>query len=101
MEKSFYFGKISSNSSLKPQSLLPGEIYNVDNNMLAALDRLEDAPRFYQRKTKVIEVLDEPGETILSYIYLLEDYKKELLQKEMLSTYKSQDQTGDRAYVPK
>ena len=74
-----------------------GEIYEVDQKMLAKLDELEDHPNYYQRRPEMVKKL-EGSEDIKCWIYLLKKYKVEMLKLPMLSNYNSEDDHG-RPYV--
>lgn len=52
-----------------PGKTVRGEVYEVDGPTLAALDRLEDAGKLYQREL-FPAVLEETGETVPAWVYL-------------------------------
>ena len=62
-----------------------GEIYNVDDNMLKSLDVIEDAPNYYIRRQEEIDLVDKEGQVsnpITCWLYILPDFKEELLNDE-------------------
>lgn len=51
-----------------------GEIYQVDPDALAGIDRLEGHPRWYRRKVIPIELHAEVTTRIHAWIYFMSDY---------------------------
>ncbi|KAK9883622.1 hypothetical protein WA026_001795 [Henosepilachna vigintioctopunctata] len=63
-----------------------GELYEVDDKVLKALDELEDHPNFYIREqNEVISLEDSTVHT--AWIYFIKSFRKELLEKQMLKNY--------------
>uniref|UniRef100_A0A182JDW5 Gamma-glutamylcyclotransferase family protein n=1 Tax=Anopheles atroparvus TaxID=41427 RepID=A0A182JDW5_ANOAO len=65
-----------------------GEIYEIDDPMLARLDVLEDYPRLYERRTEAIRNTDD-GSVVNCLIYLLRNIPKRLLAYPMLTEYRN------------
>lgn len=63
-----------------------GELYEVDDNVLANLDTLEDHPTFYVREEKQVENVAN-NTTITAWIYFIKEFKSELLQRQMYESY--------------
>ncbi|XP_033725864.1 putative gamma-glutamylcyclotransferase CG2811 [Pecten maximus] len=68
---------------------IKGEVYEVDERMLEALDALERHPVFYRRE--MIPVTSEDGSTVDCGCYILFDFREELLE---LPFYESYDSKG-------
>ncbi|XP_060077242.1 gamma-glutamylaminecyclotransferase C-like [Ylistrum balloti] len=64
-----------------------GEVYEVDERMLEALDGLERHPVFYRRE--MIPVTCEDGCVVECGCYLLFDFRKELLELQFYDSYDS------------
>ena len=62
-----------------------GEVYTVDDEMLASLDILENAPSYYTRRSEKVLL---HGKSFDCHMYLLTDFKKELLAG---STYEARE----------
>ncbi|XP_068621972.1 putative gamma-glutamylcyclotransferase CG2811 [Battus philenor] len=74
-----------------------GEVYEVDDNMLAKLDILEDHPNYYIREIDNVEIMkSDTNETqkIKCWIYFLKNFKEELLSRQMLENYSSSGSHG-------
>ncbi|XP_031414697.1 gamma-glutamylaminecyclotransferase-like isoform X2 [Clupea harengus] len=78
-----------------------GEVYSVDDQMLAFLDRFESIPHMYQRtlvKLKVEEWVDgagcaqTPGSTMEAFVYSTTTYQPEWVK---LPSYENYDAYGD------
>uniref|UniRef100_A0A336MK65 Gamma-glutamylcyclotransferase family protein n=1 Tax=Culicoides sonorensis TaxID=179676 RepID=A0A336MK65_CULSO len=66
-----------------------GEIYEVDDQMLKVLDRLEDVGNFYDRETIIFDVLDSNHkESVEAFVYVLNKYPAGLLNESMMSDYR-------------
>ena len=67
---------------------ISGEVWSVDNETLADLDRIEGYPDFYNR----IEVSTSKGKAWMYYITNINEYNAELIEpnEEMISTWKEQ-----------
>ena len=72
-----------------------GEVYAVDDTMLASLDILENAPSYYTRRSEKV-FLD--GKHVDCHMYLLSDFRKELLSNEFLKEYTAR---RGKSYVPR
>ncbi|XP_068234655.1 putative gamma-glutamylcyclotransferase CG2811 isoform X2 [Palaemon carinicauda] len=72
---------------------IEGEIYDVDDNMLAKLDVLEDHPKYYERKVKKA-VLQDSGEEVDIWIYLLHHYKPHMIELPFLKSYQHNGDHG-------
>ncbi|PSN53029.1 putative gamma-glutamylcyclotransferase [Blattella germanica] len=64
-----------------------GEVYEVDDGMLMHLDVLEDHPSFYKRQLRSVNLIG--SEEITCWIYLLQNFKPDLLSYDLLSDYRS------------
>ena len=72
-----------------------GEVYTVDDEMLASLDILENAPSYYTRRLEKV-LLD--GKNLDCHMYLLTNFRKELLAFEFLKEYTA---SKGKPYVPR
>ena len=72
-----------------------GEVYTVDDEMLASLDILENAPSYYTRRLENV-LLD--GKNLDCHMYLLTNFRKELLAFEFLKEYTA---SKGKPYVPR
>ncbi len=72
----------------EPDSFFVGEVYNVDERMLSSLDRLEDAPSYYIRREESIQSGREP---LKCWLYVLPNFKPELLSLKCLESYSAKD----------
>ncbi len=75
---------------------IKGEVYSVDEAMLDALDELEDAPKYYERKVERI-IIGEEDEEVECFLYALTDFKDELLDEEFIDEYSAKI----KPFVPK
>ncbi|XP_053207397.1 gamma-glutamylaminecyclotransferase C-like [Panonychus citri] len=74
-----------------------GEIYAVDDSVLADLDDLEDHPDFYQRKQIDIELISNNGESnepIKIWTYLFPKFKSSMLEVKCFDNYSSYGDHG-------
>lgn len=71
---------------------IKGEIFEVDEKMLARLDLLEDYPAFYDRAVREIDVGTEKEQC---WLYYLNNFPEKLLSLPHLSEYKD---TADKRY---
>nr|CAD7604293.1 unnamed protein product [Timema genevievae] len=71
-----------------------GEVYKVDEQMLASLDILEDHPSFYQRDIEHVRLMNSTEEENIfkCWIYFLNKFKPEMLS---LPHHKNYSSTGD------
>lgn len=74
-------------------NFIKGEVYSVDEQMMARLDVLEDYPEFYDREIQDINVGTDEKEKC--WIYIIKTFPEKLLSLPLLSEYKN---TPDRAY---
>lgn len=74
-----------------------GEVYEVDDKVLANLDILEDHPKLYVRSENNVELLgiDNNSDGAISnkvtkvWTYFIRNFREELLHKPMLESYSS------------
>ncbi|XP_011641860.1 putative gamma-glutamylcyclotransferase CG2811 isoform X2 [Pogonomyrmex barbatus] len=82
-----------------------GEIYDMDSNMLARLDELEEHPKFYERtEEKVLlapesalkpeKTFEEVSESTRAWIYFLPKYRSSLLDGPMYESYNNNGSHG-------
>ncbi|XP_077524418.1 gamma-glutamylaminecyclotransferase-like isoform X2 [Amblyomma americanum] len=81
-----------------------GELYSVDDKMLATLDDFECHPKYYVRTEEDVEMsADQPDEKckkrLKAWIYFLKNYREELLQRPHIADYSSKGNHG-LEYVP-
>jgi len=76
---------------------IQGEIYEVDDDMLGHLDKLEQHPNYYTRTAQEFEIISSSnvedikvGDVIKGGIYLLKNFKEDLLKLPFLETYEDQ-----------
>ena len=74
-----------------------GEIYSVIDKQLAALDKLENVPHFYVRKE--VDIIMEGEKTKKCWLYVLPDFKEELLDEETIDDYEAG--ARGKEYVPR
>ncbi len=73
---------------------IKGELFSVDDATLAKLDELENHPTLYVRQVHSFEAAD--GKIIEAWIYLLREYKPEMLELEFYESYSSEGSHGKR-----
>ncbi|XP_054927380.1 uncharacterized protein [Dermacentor andersoni] len=84
---------------------ISGELYSIDDKMLATLDDFESHPKYYVRSEEDIELLTsqlndkKTKKKLKAWIYFLKDYREELLQRPYLASYSSKGDHG-LEYVP-
>lgn len=78
-----------------------GELYLVDDAMLAKVDELECHPTYYERQEKDVQVIESidkfyctSGEILRPWIYFLKDYKSFMLELTHLEEYSSTGSHG-------
>ncbi|XP_020290419.1 putative gamma-glutamylcyclotransferase CG2811 isoform X2 [Pseudomyrmex gracilis] len=82
-----------------------GEVYDVDSQMLAKLDELEENPTFYERTQDQIlmapenlvsfgKPLEEVSEIISAWVYFLPRFKPSLLERPMYEFYSNNGSHG-------
>lgn len=76
-----------------------GEVYEVDNAVLANLDILEDHPNYYVREQRKVRSLDN-NSSITAWIYFIKSFKPDLLKRQMFESYSNTDSHGLK-YVPR
>ncbi|XP_022643442.1 putative gamma-glutamylcyclotransferase CG2811 isoform X2 [Varroa jacobsoni] len=69
-----------------------GEVYSVNDDMLTALDDLENHPNYYVRQQEPVEISD--GSILTPWVYFLIDFQEKLLQKPFLDNYSSSGSHG-------
>lgn len=75
---------------------MTGEVYGVDEKMLDRLDEFESHPRYYVRLEEEVDLtyLDGRSERRNAWVYFLNNYKTEFLNKPCLSEYSSKGAHG-------
>lgn len=63
-----------------------GEVFQVDDKMFERLDKLEEHPKFYERKLTQINTEDS---VIDCWCYFMTNFRQELLSKEFIEDYDS------------
>ena len=80
---------------------IEGEIYEVDDDKLKILDKLEGVPSHYiRRQVQVESSLADGSEILPCWLYIKEKFKPELLKLPHLDTY-SPDTYRDKPYIPR
>lgn len=74
-----------------------GEIYNVNEEVLAELDILEAHPELYTREERDFHA--EDGSIIRAWIYVFKKFSESLLELEFYESYDSEGSHGKK-YVP-
>ncbi|XP_018021565.1 putative gamma-glutamylcyclotransferase CG2811 [Hyalella azteca] len=96
-----------------------GEVYEVDERMLAQLDVLEDHPKYYEREIRRVTLTPQAGEatpltpasettpptaaseaTVDAWVYLLPSFKPAMLDLPRLKSYSASGPHG-LAYMPR
>lgn len=75
-----------------PGNHIKGEVYEVDEKMMAHLDVLEDYPAFYDRE--VNEIVMEPGsnvEKMNCWIYMMRNFPEKMLCFPTLTEYRNSE----------
>ncbi|XP_045108699.1 putative gamma-glutamylcyclotransferase CG2811 isoform X1 [Portunus trituberculatus] len=75
-----------------------GEVYEVDDKMLELLDRLEDHPKYYERKMKKVK-LQESGKELECWVYLLHKYKPFMMELPFLNDYIAAADDPEKQYI--
>ncbi|XP_018571032.1 putative gamma-glutamylcyclotransferase CG2811 isoform X2 [Anoplophora glabripennis] len=73
-----------------------GEVYQIDNKVLAKLDTLEDHPNYYIRDLYDVESLNETREKTKAWIYVIKNFKKDLLNQPFYESYSNSGSHGKR-----
>ncbi|XP_077982188.1 gamma-glutamylaminecyclotransferase C-like [Glandiceps talaboti] len=75
---------------------IQGEVYDVDDQMLAVLDDLEGHPTYYERSKLTVKFLgnDKCGKTESIWVYVLKTFKEELAKLPYLDSYDSKGDHG-------
>nr|XP_023030271.1 putative gamma-glutamylcyclotransferase CG2811 isoform X1 [Leptinotarsa decemlineata]XP_023030272.1 putative gamma-glutamylcyclotransferase CG2811 isoform X1 [Leptinotarsa decemlineata] len=76
-----------------------GEVYEVDDKVMADLDDLEGYPGFYARDIYDVIPLDGPESTMKVWIYLIKNYKEKLLKEHFYESYSDSGSHGKRYVV--
>lgn len=76
-----------------------GEVYEVDDAVLANLDILEDHPNYYIREQHKVQSLKD-NSSVTAWIYFIKNFKPEILKHQMLENYSNNDSHGLK-YVPR
>ncbi|KAH7954411.1 hypothetical protein HPB49_018264 [Dermacentor silvarum] len=64
-----------------------GEVYQVDDRMLAVLDRLESHPDIYVRSLEDVGLLSQAGGELKAWIYFVRKFERELLSLPYVVNY--------------
>nr|CAG4649501.1 EOG090X09KD [Scapholeberis mucronata]SVE93740.1 EOG090X09KD [Scapholeberis mucronata] len=73
---------------------IKGEIFRIDGATLVKLDELENHPVLYTRQVRRFTLAD--GSSIEAWVYLLKQYKPEMLELEFLESYDSEGSHGKK-----
>lgn len=65
-----------------------GEVYSVDEKMLAKLDKFEGNPTIYRRRLGVVKPTDASKEALSTWLYTFHSFKETLLQETFHDSYK-------------
>lgn len=68
-------------------------MYEVDDNMLAHLDILEDHPNYYIREETEVHSLDESNK-FKAWLYFIKNFKPSVLKQQMFESYSNYDEHG-------
>lgn len=79
-------------------TFVKGEVYEVDDIVLGKLDILEEHPDYYTRDLYNVVPLNDPKNVVQVWIYVIRDFKVELLNQPFYETYSSFGSHG-RKYV--
>lgn len=72
-----------------------GEVYEVDDVMLAKFDELEAHPDYYTRILEEVQLISKnEGRILKPWIYFLKNFRPELLDLPCLSDYSSEGSHG-------
>ena len=75
---------------------ITGEVYDVDQDMLDHLDVLEACPHLYSRRIIQVSV----GEELMdSWMYLISNFKEELLQQQFIKEYSDKILPWNKQYL--
>ena len=79
---------------------ITGEVYEVCDKTLAKLDDLEDVGVLYDRKKITVALTDANvnEESIDAFVYIMNNYKKDLLDLDFISKYTEEHA---KLYTPK
>uniref|UniRef100_A0A1B6LGZ0 Gamma-glutamylcyclotransferase family protein n=1 Tax=Graphocephala atropunctata TaxID=36148 RepID=A0A1B6LGZ0_9HEMI len=71
-----------------------GEVYEIDEKMLASLDVLEDYPTYYTRRLETIVLKDSRSSQEQCWTYFLNGHKPHLLELPTMASYSSHGDHG-------
>uniref|UniRef100_A0A6P7G465 Gamma-glutamylcyclotransferase family protein n=1 Tax=Diabrotica virgifera virgifera TaxID=50390 RepID=A0A6P7G465_DIAVI len=91
---------VHKNYILGNGTFITGEVYEVDNKVLADLDILEDYPNLYKREKFEVRLLDGSTSTEEVWIYVISNFLPKLLNEEYYGNYVSSESHG-RPFVPR
>ncbi|XP_071549996.1 putative gamma-glutamylcyclotransferase CG2811 isoform X2 [Panulirus ornatus] len=74
---------------------IQGEVYEVDDKMLANLDILESHPKYYERKMTKIR-MDDSKEEVDCWMYILFGFKPYMMDLPFLKAYYSEGDHGKK-----
>ena len=80
--------------------------FRVDDSMLGHLDKLENSPIYYTRTQETFSILEpteesnmKPEEEIEGGIYILKNFRQELLKLPHFECYSSHDNESHQSYI--
>ncbi|XP_022913945.2 putative gamma-glutamylcyclotransferase CG2811 isoform X1 [Onthophagus taurus] len=71
-----------------------GEVYEVDETVLANLDILEDHPNWYERQLEDVYYDNDENKKDKVWVYFIKKFKSELLEKDTFECYDSKGAHG-------
>nr|XP_018905354.1 PREDICTED: putative gamma-glutamylcyclotransferase CG2811 isoform X2 [Bemisia tabaci] len=78
-----------------------GELYEVDEDMLLNLDKLEEHPHFYERVVEPVQIYNDKNstesKTVDAWIYFIKKMNAQLLEEPYLTDYQNAD--PDKKYT--
>ncbi|CAH1110415.1 unnamed protein product [Psylliodes chrysocephalus] len=75
---------------------ITGEVYEVDDKILADLDILEDHPNFYVREKFDVCLLNKDNSTAQVWIYVIKNFNPKLLNEPFYKSYSSNGPHGKK-----
>ncbi|KAF2900385.1 hypothetical protein ILUMI_05808 [Ignelater luminosus] len=73
---------------------IKGEVYKINEKVLNNLDSLEKHPSFYVRELYDVKRIDANAQNIKAWIYVMKNFKPELLHKPFFDDYSSEGAHG-------